>query len=164
MASSNYSSNDREQHARYTQPISPRTALKLIHEERHSVKKTKLLHDDWNRAEYETRNDAVRDAVYIVAWYVDHDADKVVEVLEDTELFRNWHQGEKEIRMFVETSRVEDPGHYSVYPEDNEGDSTGSSDDDDDDPVPSQNVESVSTRAPLTGFEKRSKEVRTDLF
>lgn len=162
MVSNNSSSSDREQNARYSQPISSSTALKLMREEKYSEEKIKRHHDDWIRTEYKTRNDAVRQAVYDAAWYVDHDADKVVEMLEDTELFKNWHQGEKEIRMFVETSRVEDPGHYSVYPEDNENNSTGSSDVNNSDT--SQNVESVSSRAPLTGFEKRSKELKADLF
>lgn len=162
MVSDNSSSSDREQNARYTQPISPRTALKVMRQERLSEDKIKRLHDDWDRTEDKTRNDAVRQAVYDAAWYVDHDADKVIEMLEDTELFKNWHQGEKEIRMFVEAARVENTEHYSVYPEDNEDDSTSSSDVDNSDT--SQNIESVSSRTPLTGFEKRSKELKTDLF
>lgn len=162
MVSNNDSSSDREQSARYCQPISPRTAEKLLREEKLSEEKIKRLNDDWDRARFTSRSCAMKRAVYDIAWYVDHDADKVITILEDKKIFKNWNQGKEEIRRFVKASRVEDPGHYSVYSENVEDDTPSTSDAETS--GTSQNVESVSSRAPLMGFEKRSKDFKTDLL
>lgn len=167
MSSDNHSDDRSKEKCKYTQPVSCEQIIERIRlGDKRGEEKLRRLQDDWDRREFNKRTDAVRRMVYDLSWYADHDPDKVIEILDGSKLFENWNQGEKEIRMFVETSKVEDPGHYSVYPsEDEQNELDGSSDTEQNEATATpQNLGSISTGIPPTEYEKKSRKLRSNLI
>jgi|AntRauTorcE11897_2_1112592.scaffolds.fasta_scaffold81742_1 hypothetical protein len=181
MTSDNFNEKNRtKRRGKYLQPVSASQTIEIItRSDKNGEEKIKRLCDEWDESKFPTRTDAVRRTVYDLSWYTDHNPETVLEIMEKRPLYRNWHQGEREIRLFVETSRVEDPGYYSLYPEevDHPDQQGGSSEDEteggksaseggkeaDNESTP-QNLSTVSKSRFLSEFDEYCRELRQDLF
>ncbi len=176
-------SNDKprtKRRGKYLQPVSASQTIEIItRSDKNGEEKIKRLRDEWDKSKFPTRTDAVRRTVYDLSWYTDHNPETVLNIMEKRPLYRNWHQGEKAIRMFVETSRVEDPGYYSLYPDevDHPDQQSGSSEGEteggksasggekraENESTP-QNLSAVSKSRFISEFDEQCRELRQDLF
>lgn len=171
MISDNSSDNQSEQRDKYLQPVTSDEILKRLFHEENSEEKLNRLNDDWSRAEFSTRTDAVRRVIYDLSWYADHDPETVLEILEGRDLYQNWDQGEREVRMFIEVSKVEDQGYYSLYPEEvdesninEESESSKSKERNSGKGGSPQDVDSASSDVPTSEYEQRKQEFKRDLL
>lgn len=119
MTSDNSNEKDRtKRRGKYLQPVTAPQVMEIItRSDKNGEEKIKRLLDEWDESKFPTRTHAVCRTVYDLSWYTDHNPETVLKIMKKRPLYRNWDQGEQEIRMFVETSCVEDPGYYSLYPD-----------------------------------------------
>jgi hypothetical protein len=75
--------------------------------------KVARLEDNWDRDEFSTRTDVVRQCVYDVGWYCAYDEAIVLEVLTNSTLFDEWQQGSEAIQLFNEVAPAVNDGFYS---------------------------------------------------
>ena len=155
MTSDNYG----QRRGKYVQPITVAQMMEIIREhDRKGHEKLKRLRDEWDQDDdrWNNRTDVVRRTVYDLAWYVDHDPEKVLRVMKKRPLYKNWSGGEREIRMFVEASIVEDSGHYSAYPDNEDENENEYSDGPDGSPDNGGNNASEPTKEPDSSQSHRA--------
>lgn len=135
----------------------------------------RFLRDGWHNSDFKnsrtvTRSDAVRKVVYDLAWFDDYNHPKWMwKLLVNSTLFERWEGSTKELRMFINTSRSEEEGHYSVYQDEIDDDAIhvkypegteepSASDHSSSTGTTEQQLESNQTEKPTTKFDDRRKE------
>ena len=145
MSSSNNSTNSRSTdtepdkiRGRYIQPLSPRERedrlqsiqFKLLtycnrqdETEESEFDIQSCLQDDWKNSIFRNRTEVVRETIRNLGWLDDHNhRDWIRKKVLNSPLGQNWYGGVKEINMFIESTKFEKDGHYSVYQDDLEND------------------------------------------
>lgn len=140
-----------------------------------SVPIRRYLRDEWHEQEFKNsravpRSDAVREVVYDLAWFDDHNhPDWIWELIVTSTLFERWEGGEKELEMFINASKSEVKRHYSIYQDEIDDDAIhvkypegteepSASDNSSSTGTTEQQLESNQTEKPTTKFEDRRKE------
>lgn len=171
----NHNSND-QQRGKYLQPVTVSQAIERMKASDNREEIFDSLRNELDETESNNLTDVVRNTIYHLAWWTDHDAEKVLRILKQYELYETWEGSKKEVKMFVEASKTERKGCYSRYPKE-----SGESDDSDDNPnldgstfdlldhensnrSTPQDVSSTSAAQPKSDYDRKSRSIRRNLL
>jgi len=173
----NHNSDD-QQRGKYLQPVTVSQAIERMEDSDSREEIFNGLRNEFDEREYNDLIDVVRNTIYHLAWWTDHDTEKVLRILKRYELYETWGGSKKEVGMFVEAAKTEREGYYSVYP-DELGESDNSNSDDDLDPDGSafdpleqensnrstpQDLSSTSAAQPKSDYDQKSRSIRRNLL